>query len=152
MAARFLAPALALAILVALPQSATAAPAWLAPKSLSAAGNGGDPARALDAAGDAFAVWARSGTAQASERPAAGSWSAARNLSGTCVDASGVQLAANAAGRAVAVWECPKGGNTIVQSATRTAPRGWSSPHDLSAPGHDAHAPQVALERAGDAV
>ena len=152
MAARFLAPALALAILVALPQSAAAAPTWLAPKSLSATGSGSDLSIALDAAGDAFTVWARSGTAQAAERPAGGSWSAAQGISGSCVDASGVQLAVNAAGRAVAVWECPKVGNTIVQAAMRSARGSWSAPHDLSAPGHDAHAPQVALDRAGDAV
>jgi len=152
MAARFLAPVLALAILVALPQSAAAAPTWLAPKSLSAAGNGGDPTIALDAAGDAFAVWVRSGAAQASERPAGGTWSAAQGIAGSCVNASGVQLAVSQAGRAVAVWECPKGGNTIVQGATRPARGIWSAPHDLSAPGHDAHAPQLALDRAGDAV
>lgn len=148
---RFLASGLALLIL-ALPPSAAAAPTWLAPKNLSAAGNGGDLSVALDAAGDAFAVWTRSGTAQVAERPAGGSWSAARNLSGGCVNATAVQLAVNAPGRAVVVWECPKGGNTVVQAATRPPRGAWSAPRDLSAPGHDAHAPQVALDRAGNAL
>jgi hypothetical protein len=148
---RLLASALGLLIL-ALPQGAAAAPTWLTPKGLSAAGNGGDLSVALDAAGDAFAVWARTGTAQASERPAGGTWSAPQGISGSCVNANGVQLAVSPAGRAVAVWECPKGGNTIVQAATRAVGGGWSQPHDLSAPGHDANAPQVALDRAGEAL
>lgn len=148
---RFFASGLVIVIL-ALPQSAAAAPTWLAPNNLAPAGNGSEPSIALDAAGDAFAVWARSGTVQASERPAGKTWSAAQGISGGCVNASGVQLAVSPAGRAVAVWECPKAGNTIVEAATRAAGGSWSAPHDLSAPGHDAHAPQVALDRAGNAL
>jgi PKD domain/PASTA domain len=148
---RLLAPGLVVLIL-ALPQSAAAAPTWLPPKTLSAAGNGGDLNVAVDAAGDAFAVWTRSGIAQAAQRPAGGTWSAAEDISGGCPDARGVELAASPAGRAVVVWECPKGGNTIVQAVTRRPGGSWSAPHDLSAPGHDAHVPQVALDRAGDAL
>src|SRR3954452_2969782 len=99
-----LAPGLALLIL-ALPQSAAAAPTWLAPKPLSVSGNGGDLTIAVDAAGDAFAAWTRSGTVQAAQRPAGGSWSAAQDLSNTCVGAPSVRFAVNAAGRAVVVWE-----------------------------------------------
>jgi PKD domain/PASTA domain len=152
MAAKFLAPGLALLILVALPQSAAAAPTWLKAKSLSATVNGSDPSVAVDASGDAFAVWTRSGTVQASDRPAGTTWSKAQDISGACVDARGVELAVGPPGRAVIVWECPKGGNTIVQAATRPPSGSWSAPHDLSAPGHDAHAPQVALDRTGDAL
>jgi hypothetical protein len=139
-------------VILALPQSAAAAPTWLTPKGLSNAGNGGDLNVAVDAAGDAFAVWTRSGTAQASQRPAGGTWSAAEDVSGGCPDARGVELAVSPAGRAVVVWECPKGGNTVVQAVTRRPGGSWSAPHDLSAFGHDAHAPQVALDRAGDAL
>ena len=146
-----LAPRLALLIL-ALPQSAAAAPTWLPPKNLSVSGNGGDLNVAVDAAGDAFAAWTRSGTVQAAQRPAGGTWSAAQDLSSNCFGAHSVRLAVNAAGRAVVVWECSKGGNTIVQASTRAAGRSWSAPHDLSALGQDAHVPQVALGRAGDAL
>ena len=151
MSCRILAAGLVFLIL-ALPQSAAAAPTWLAPKGLSTAGNGGEPNVAVDAAGDAFAVWTRSGIAEASQRPAGGTWSAAEDISGGCPDAQGVQLAVSPAGRAVVVWACPKGGNTIVQAVTRRPGGSWSAPHDLSAFGHDAHAPQVALDRAGDAL
>ena len=146
-----LAPCLALLIL-ALPQSAAAAPTWLPSKNLSVTGNGGDLNVAVDAGGDAFAAWTRSGTVQAAERPAGGTWSAAQALSGNCLGAHSVRLAVNAAGRAVVVWECSKGGNTSVQASTRAAGRSWSGPHDLSAPGQDAHVPQVALDRAGDTL
>ena len=146
-----LAPGLALLIL-ALPQSAAAAPTWLPPKNLSVSGNGGDLTVAVDAGGDAFAAWTRSGTVQAAERPAGETWSAAHALSDNCLGAHSVRLAVNAAGRAVVVWECSKGGNTSVQASTRAAGRSWSGPHDLSAPGQDAHVPQVALDRAGDAL
>ena len=151
MAARFLAPGL-LVLILALPLSAAAAPAWLGPANLSTGASSSDLSIAVDAAGDAFAVWARSGTAQASHRPAGGTWSAAQGISGSCLNSTGVQLAVSPAGRAVAVWECPEGGNTIVQAAARAVRGSWSAPHDVSAPGHDAHAPQVALDRAGNAL
>src|SRR5919198_1251597 len=127
---RFLAPGLVVLILVALPQSAAAAPTWLKPTNLSAAGNGGDLNVAVDAAGDAFAAWTRSGTVQASQRLAGGTWSRAQGISGDCVDAHGVELAVSAAGMAVVVWECPKGGNTIVQAATRPSGSSWSAAHE----------------------
>src|SRR5919108_4769439 len=98
MAARFLAPLLVCIILVALPQSAVAAPTWLTSNNLSAAGNGGDPKVALDAAGDAFAVWTRSGIAQAAQRRAGGTWSPAEDISRGCPDASGLELAVSPAG------------------------------------------------------
>jgi hypothetical protein len=151
MSCRVLAAGLVLLIL-ALPQSAAAAPTWLAPKNLSASGNGGELNVRVDAAGDAFAVWTRSGTVQATQRPAGGTWSAAQGISGSCIAAQGVELAVSPAGKAVAVWECPKGGYTIVQATTRRPGGSWSAPHDLSAPGHDAHAPRVALDRAGNAL
>src|SRR5256714_7274462 len=151
MVLRRLAPCLAL-LTLALPLSAAAAPTWLSPENLTAAGNGGDLNVAVDAAGDAFAVWTRSGTAQAAERRAGATWSAAQDISGSCVDAHGVELAVNPAGKAIVVWECQKGGNTIVQAVTRPGRGNWSAPHDLSAPGQDAHVPQVALDRVGDAL
>jgi PKD domain-containing protein/PASTA domain-containing protein len=151
MPCRILAAGLVLLIL-ALPQSAAAAPTWLAPRNLSVSGNGSDLNVRVDAAGDAFAVWTRSGTVQAAQRPAAGAWSAPQDISGTCIAAQAVELAVSPAGKAVAVWECPKGGNTVVQATTGRRGGSWSAPHDLSAPGHDAHVPQVALDRAGNAL
>ena len=152
MAARFLAPGLAVLILVALPHSAAAAPTWLKPAGLSAAENGGELRVAVDAIGDAFAVWTRAGAVQSAQRPAGKTWSAAQSISGGCVDAQGFEFAVSPKGRAVAVWECPKGGNTIVQAAVRPLGGTWSAPRDLSAPGHDAHVPQVAVDRTGDAL
>ena len=148
---RLLASALGILVL-ALPQGAAAAPTWLTSKNLSVSGNGGDLSVAADAAGDAFALWTRSGTVQAAERPAGGPWSAAQDISGTCIAAQAVHLAASPAGAAVAVWECPKGGHTIVQASTHARGGSWGPPHDLSAAGRDAHVPRVALDRAGAAL
>src|ERR671930_493898 len=148
---RLLASALGILVL-ALPQGAAAAPTWLASKNLSVSGNGGDLSVAADAAGDAFALWTRSGTVQAAERPAGGAWSAAQDVSGTCVAAQAVHLAASPAGAAVAVWECPKGGHTIVQASAHARGGSWGPPQDLSAAGRDAHVPRVALDRAGAAL
>jgi hypothetical protein len=148
---RVLALGLVLLILV-LPQSAAAAPTWLAPKNLSVSGNGGDLNVRVDPAGDAFAIWTRSGAVQAAQRAAGGTWGAAQDISASCIAAQALQLAVSPAGGAVAVWECQKGGNTIVQASTRARGGSWSPPHDLSRAGQDAHVPQVALDRAGDAL
>src|ERR1051326_1482306 len=110
MPCRALAAGLVLVILT-LPQSAAAAPTWLAPKSLSVSGSGGNLNVRVDAAGDAFAVWTRSGVVQAAQRPAGRTWSPAQDISGGCLAAQAVQLEVSPNGGAVAVWECPKGGN-----------------------------------------
>ena len=67
-------------------------------------------------------------------------------------NAEAPQLAVDAAGDAVAVWSRSNGLNYIVQSATRPAGGGWGAPLDLSAPGADAKAPQVAVDGAGHFV
>jgi hypothetical protein len=72
-----------LAIALFGPASALAAPTWLAPVNLSAPKHGAfNPQVAIDAAGDAVAVWERfDGTnfiIQSASRPAGGSFSAPR--------------------------------------------------------------------------
>jgi len=51
----------------------------------------------------------------------------------------------------VAVWVRSRGRREVIESATRPAGGAWSRPVRLSA-GGDGEAPQVALDRAGDAV
>src|SRR5690348_1979394 len=74
----------ALSLLGAAP--AAAEPGWLAPADLSPPGqNATEPQVAVDASGDAVAVWARSDGShqviQASARPAGGTWGPAVTLS-----------------------------------------------------------------------
>src|SRR4051812_35958834 len=72
-------------LILALPRSAVAAPTWLEAENLSASGSAGGPKIALDAAGDAVAVWNQSSAGYsivwATVRPAGGSWSAPEGLS-----------------------------------------------------------------------
>src|SRR4051794_520801 len=62
------------------------------------------------------------------------------------------QVAVDADGDAVAVWERWNGTNYIVQAASRAAGGGWQAPVDLSAAGGSATRPQVAVDPRGDAV
>src|SRR5262249_40307259 len=96
---------------------AAAAPAWLQRHDLSAHGeDAAAPRIALDAAGDAVAVWRRFDGAdyviQSAARPAGGSWSAPVDLSAPGEEAQSPQLAVDAAGDAVAVWTRFNGAET----------------------------------------
>lgn len=130
---------------------------WQAPVDLSVAG--GDaviPQVALDANGDATAVWIRSnGTndvVQTAIRPAGGVWQATVDLSVPGQEAREPRIAVNAHGEAAAVWRRSDGANTIVQGAIRPAGGVWQAPVDLSATGQKALGPQVAIDPQGDAT
>src|SRR2546421_11678019 len=115
-----LAPGLVLLIL-ALPQSAAAAPTWLPSKNLSVSGNGGDLNVAVDAGGDAFAAWTRSGTVQGAERAAGGTWRAAQALSGNCLGARSGRPRVEAAGKDGGGLGRAKGGAAVVEDRHRAA-------------------------------
>lgn len=111
---------------------------------------------ALDADGNALAVWARNnGTeyiVQASVRPAGSAWQPAQDLSAPGQGAVNAKVALNAGGNAVAVWQRSNGTNEIVQAAVRAAGGAWQPAQDLSAPGQDASSPRVSIDPAGNAV
>src|SRR5436190_23628568 len=86
---------LAVALLAAAPAGAT--PTWLSPVDVSTTGQDAIvPQVAMDAAGDAMAVWRRSNGAnnivQAAVRPAGGSFGAAIDVSATGQDADQPQV------------------------------------------------------------
>ena len=61
---------------------ALAAPTWLEPVSLTGEpDDAGQSQVALDANGDAFAIWERNGLIEASVRPAGGAWGSAVTVS-----------------------------------------------------------------------
>jgi hypothetical protein len=133
--------------------------AWQPAEDLSALGQSATtPQVALSAAGDVVAVWNRSngtnGIIQAAVRPAGGSWQLpALDLSASGQSAMDPQVALDAAGNAVAVWQRPNGANSIVQAAARPVSGSWQLPAlDLSAPGQSASNPHVGLDGAGNAV
>lgn len=128
-----------------------------APLDVSAAGLQSPlPRAAVDAAGTATVVWtqttAAGATAQAATRAAGGApFSAPVDLSATGV-VGGTQVATNAGGETVAVWERVDTSTRFVQAAIRPAGGAFSAPADLSLFGADASAPQVAIDADGNAV
>ena len=130
-------------------------PAWLLPLDLSRAGGSAEaPAVAVDAAGDALAVWQRlNGTntiIESAFRPAGAEWQPPLDLSLIGHNASKPQLVTDSAG-SVAIWRRYDGSDYIVQSEFKPAGGIWQTPIDLSEAGQNADAPQVAMDLAGDA-
>ena len=130
--------------------------AWQAAQGISpATGDAVNPHVAMDARGDAVAVWAHANIIEGSYRPAGGSWQAvASDLSAAGQNAAAPQVAIDGQGNAVAIWRRSDGTNQIVQTSTRSAATGaWqATPDDLSATGQDAADPEVAVDPQGDAV
>jgi hypothetical protein len=138
-----------------------AAESWQPAVDLSQAGaDAHQPRVALDAAGNAIAIWRRNmpnSIVQAAVRPAGGSWSPAVNLSQPANDVSAFspQVALDGMGNAVAVWRAyePQSGlDSLVQAGARPAQGSWQPAVNLSQPGQSAFLPQVALDPAGNAV
>ena len=137
--------------------SAWAAPAWLAPQDLSAAGQDAyDPQVAVDGQGNAIAVWSRfDGTnliVQAAARAAGGSFGAPQDLSAAGQKAGFPEVAVDGQGNAIAVWSRFDGTNFIVQAAARAAGGSFGAPRDLSAAGQKAGFSQVAVDGQGNAI
>jgi hypothetical protein len=146
---------LALALLTAPP--AGAVPTWLSPVNLSAGGqNAEHPKVAVDARGDAIAIWRRfNGTnwiVQAAVRPAGGQWQAPIDLSADGQNSERPEIAVDSRDDAVAVWERYNGANWILQGAVRPARGQWQAPVDLADERETAYEPQVAMDPRGDAV
>jgi PKD domain len=142
-------------------QGAVRAPGgdWSEPDDLSEAGEFVTPLEApdvaIDAAGDAIAVWTRTtgtNTVQAAVRPAGQeNWLAPDDISEAGQEAGEAAVAMNDAGDAVSAWTRTTGTNTV-QAAVRPAGGAWGEPDDLSAAGQEARNPDVAIGEAGDRV
>jgi hypothetical protein len=111
---------------------------------------------AMDRLGDAVVVWERSnGTntiIQAAFRPAGGSFGLPQDLSAAGGNAGFPRVALDDQGNAVAVWHRLNGANAIIQAGVRPAGASFVAPQDLSATGHDATFPRIALDGQGNAV
>jgi hypothetical protein len=109
---------------------------------------------AVDARGEAIAVWRRSDGSGWSAQAAsgrAGAWQAPVNLAAG--DGLSLAVAVDPRGDAVAVWEALEvvngSGDRVVKSAFRPAGGAWDTPVKLS---EHSLAPQVAIDRRGEAV
>lgn len=130
---------------------------WAAPAALSEAGQeASEPQVAVGAAGEAIAVWTRSNgsnnVVQAAVKPAGEPWGKPVTLSEAGEEASEPQVAVEAAGDAIAVWTRYDGSDDVVQAAIKPAGKSWGKAGTLSEAGRDAHAPEVAVDAAGDAT
>ncbi len=131
---------------------------WQAPVTLSQVGQDAQSGQvAIAPDGEAVAVWEQLAgshfVVQSSVRPPGGGWGAQVALSDPSSDGSEPQVAINALGEAVAVWQYSAGGHTIAQAAVRPEPgAGWQAAATLSDPSNEAYRPQVALNEEGEAL
>jgi hypothetical protein len=135
---------------------------WQPAQPISDATKQGSEAQvALDAAGDALVVWlsfdgSEYSILSASRPGLTGAWQAPvtiKNLGATTVSEPRPDLAVNAAGDAVVVWERPNGAATIVEAAIRTGAGGsWAAPETLSETAEGMHPPEVGIDATGAAT
>lgn len=109
-----------------------------------------EPWIAVDAAGDATAVWKNQQVIESAYRPAGGSWQAPAPISAT--ESFTPEAAVNAEGDATAVWMHFDGSDYVVQSAYRPAGGSWGAPALVSAPGEEGGNPHIALDGSGNAM
>ena len=133
--------------------------AWAAPVNLSAGLDAQSPRVAIDAAGDAVAVWKGNSNAdrvQAAVRPgSAQGWQAPADLSADGYRAGPPDVAIDDAGNATAVWArtTDGGAGAVIQSAGRGPTTPWRPPVDLSSTAdQSATAPRVASDAQGNAA
>jgi len=146
-------------------QSASRQPGgtWSAPRTISPTGSF-DPAVAVNARGEAIAVWKhRTGhrddrrmVDQAASRSSDGTWSAAVTLSKPG-DPSEPRVAINDSGEAVTLWEFSRLHTDVnaLQSASRTAAGAWSAPTVLPKKGPTLNYEgyfQIVIDAAGEAT
>jgi hypothetical protein len=159
-------PFLALTVLLVSALPATANATWQPLGSLSAGtGPVEYPQVAVDPNGNAVFTWERLDATtdcsggpclriQTRSRSAAGSLSPIQTLSASGRYAYLPQVAVDANGNAVFVWQRSDGTNMRIQTRVRSAAGTLSSTQTLSAPGQDADSdyPQVAVDPSGNAV
>lgn len=130
---------------------------WSGPKDLSVPTEDSaiaPPHMAMNAEGDAVAVWTRNdGTedlVEAALRPAGGTWGAPQRLSEVGEDSGFAEVAIGAGGDAVATWFWNDAGVGTAQVSVRPAGGSWSERKNLSEPGEGLSHP--AIDAAGNAT
>lgn len=131
--------------------------AFSAPADLSLFGaDASAPQVAIDADGNAVAVWARfdgpTRVVQIATRPRDGAFGLPGTLSPGGGEARAPHVAVSPGGDMVVTWQRSDGANTIVQAVARRAGAGFSATADLSAAGRDAVAPHAGIGADGDAL
>jgi hypothetical protein len=131
---------------------------WGSPSPISRAGNAFTlPQLAVDAAGNAMAIWFENTTQVWTNRYSAGQWGTAVLLETVNASNAQSQMAMASSGMATAVWqarEASTGDYVVHASHTSSATGPWSSPVPLNAPGTSVSTarPQVATDANGNAL
>ena len=133
-----------------------AASGWLPAETLPATGPSLEDARvALDARGNALAVWVRRSVdrsvLQASWRPAGAGWQPAVNLSSSRDVLPDPQVAITPRGDAVVVWATFIARRYVAMSVARRAGGAWERPVRVSPGSRAPSTPQLALDPQGTA-
>jgi len=89
---------------------------------------------------------------QSASRTMTSLWTHPVTISGPEGGAYAPRVALDDKGGAVAAWQWWDGTYRRIVAATRSSDGAWSKPDELSAPGHTATAPLVAMDAAGNAV
>ena len=114
------------------------------------------PDVAMDAAGNATAVWHRydgvSFYLRASQRPAGGSWTPPVDVSAATQTFNGTALAMDAAGTTRLAWSAFEGGHYVVRTVGSAFQGPWSAPVPLSNPTEDTFRLALAVDPVGNAV
>jgi hypothetical protein len=130
---------------------------WEAPAPISAPSPATlDPTVAVDASGDAVAVWqivvGNESVVEAATRPAGEPWTSPEVISPAGEEAVGPDIALDGAGDAVVVWEAVGGSSDVIDVAARPAGGAWGAAQGISPSGHRCVEPRVAVDPSGDAV
>jgi hypothetical protein len=89
---------------------------------------------------------------QTATRTMADPWTPPVTISGPVGGAYAPTVAMDDKGGAVAAWQWWDGSYRRIEAAVRSSDGAWTEPEELSAPGHTATAPIVAMDAAGNAV
>jgi hypothetical protein len=134
---------------------------WQSPVTLTAGGGRACCSRvAVDARGNAMAVWSRSSAGensanavQGAVRPPGGRWGKAARLSAAREDAGEAHVAFDPSGNATVLYSVfAREGYSIVRASARPAGGAWQVPVDVSSDGERAGAPQLAVDGRGTAI
>jgi hypothetical protein len=149
-----------LAATLCLCASASAAPTWLAPTTISGAQDPFELTLAVDPSGDAVAAWSdwdgdnENVEATSTTAPGAG-WNSPTTLAENSfflMLPPMPQVAIDSHGDAVAVWEIEKSDKWYVQASQMPAGGTWQTPVQLAETNYPLGRPQVAIDSQGDAI
>lgn len=129
---------------------------WSAPQALSDPSEPAFGASVSIEAGRMVAVWvAREQwrpVIQSASGTMTGLWTPPASISGPIGNSYAPTISLDDKGGAVAAWQWWDGSYRRIEAAIRSSNGIWTKPEELSAPGHTASAPLVAMDAAGNAI